>query len=110
MSVSYFVRYDGPFEDEKAFEDHYRRVHAEILSRWPKVKGLSMYLPMPWNDPLSINRADSALLVQIEFDSTADLAEALASPGRLEAREDFNNFPAFAGRVSHQAMRRERIF
>ncbi|MCZ7564022.1 MAG: hypothetical protein M5U08_09665 [Burkholderiales bacterium] len=50
-----------------------------------------------------MTHGDAALLVQMTFDSAAELDAALASAARAEARVDFSRFPRFDGRVTHQA-------
>lgn len=51
-----------------------------------------------------------ALLAQIVFGSAEDLQRALESPERAEARVDLARFPAFGGRVFHQAVSSEEVF
>lgn len=101
--VSYFVMYQGVPHDADAFAGYYARVHASILARFPRIRAVIMHRPVGWTDPFPVNRGDVALLVQMTFDSEADLNAALASTARADARDDFANFPAFDGRVTHQA-------
>lgn len=110
MSVSYFVRYDGAPADAAAFGRHYAGAHAEILHGFPGIGSLVLHRPVDWQDPAPVDRGASSLLAQMIFPSAEALNRALASDARLRAREDFSNFPAFEGSVTHQAMRAEIIF
>lgn len=108
MSVSYFVLYRGQADDPAAFVGRYRDTHVPILQTWPGIRGVAMHTPQAWTDPEGVRHADLALIAEMTFDNAADLQRALASPGRAEARRDFQQFPAFHGEVLHQAVRTER--
>lgn len=110
MSVSYFVRYDISTKDAGEFVRYYRDVHVPLLARWPGLKRVALHTPVDWNDPFAIARGGAVLLVQLEFDSAAALNRALFSPERANARLDFQNFPAFAGNVTHQALTSEEVW
>ncbi len=110
MSVSYFVRYDGAPADPAAFARHYAGPHAEILRGFPGIGSLVLHRPVDWSDPAPVDRGESCLLAQMIFPSAEALNFALASDARARAREDFANFPAFEGSVTHQAMGAEVIF
>jgi uncharacterized protein (TIGR02118 family) len=110
MSVSYFVRYDVSTPDLPHFLDYYRRHHVPILSRWPGMRRVVLHTATEWSDTFRVNRGAAVLLAQLEFDSAADLQAALASPGRAEARRDFESFPPFEGTVTHQAMTSEEAW
>lgn len=108
MTVSYFVRYE--IEDSDAFVRHYKERHVPILARWPGMRRVVLHRSVPWNDPCPVNKGSAMLIVQLEFETHADLEQALASPERAEARRDFGNFPPFEGKVFHQATRQEEVF
>ena len=110
MSVSYFVRYDITARDVEAFVDYYRTRHVAVLSAWRGLQRVVLHTPVDWNDPSTVNRGSAVLLAQLEFDSIEALNEALASPGRAEARRDFARFPPFEGTVTHQAMRTDEAW
>jgi uncharacterized protein (TIGR02118 family) len=110
MSVSYFVRYDITTKDTAAFLRYFRDVHVPLATRWPGLKGVVLHTPTEWNDPYAITRGNSVLLVQFEFDSAAALNRALFSPEREQTRLNFQNFPAFAGTVTHQALATETVW
>jgi uncharacterized protein (TIGR02118 family) len=108
--VSYFVRYRGKATDPLAFAHYYETRHAPILQRLPGIRSLILHQPASFNDPFPVREDATQLLAQMTFDSAADLDRALASDARRAAREDFAQFPAFAGEVTHQAMTARVIF
>jgi uncharacterized protein (TIGR02118 family) len=110
MSVSYFVRYDVTSKDPAAFVRYYREIHVPLLTRWPGLTRITLHTQVEWNDPYAITRGNAVLLAQFEFDSAASLSKALFSPERAKARLDFQNFPAFHGPVTHQAMSSEEVW
>jgi uncharacterized protein (TIGR02118 family) len=103
MSVSYFVRYEGAAENESEFLRYYREHHAPILARFPGIRGIVLHTPVEWQDKFPVKPDRFMLLAQMIFDSREDLARALQSEARAEAREDFGRFPRFEGTVYHQA-------
>jgi uncharacterized protein (TIGR02118 family) len=108
--ISYFVRYRGTTADPANFTARYTAQHAAILRRFPAIRSLVLHQPVDWTDPFPVNRGNTFLLAQMQFDRAADLDAALSSPARQAAREDFHLFPAFAGDVTHEAMRGKIIF
>ena len=110
MSVSYFVRYDIEAGDLDAFLRRYREVHVPLVARWPGLRRMVMHTPVEWRDPFPVNRGRAVLMAQLEFDSEAAMNAAFASPERAAAREDFQRFMTFEGRVTHQAMRSEEVW
>ena len=110
MSVSYFIRYEISAKDPSEFVRYYRGVHLPLIAAWPGLQRITLHTQVEWNDPFAITRGASVLLVQFEFDSAQALNKALFSPERARARLDFQNFPAFAGTVTHQAMSSEEVW
>jgi uncharacterized protein (TIGR02118 family) len=110
MTVSYFVRYDITAHDPEAFVRHFRDAHVPLVAAWPGLKRILLHTRVEWNDPFAIIRGNSALLVQFEFDSAEALNKALFSRERERSRINFQNFPAFAGTVTHQAMTSEEVW
>ena len=108
--VSYFVRYRGSSSDPHAFKNYYEVQHAAILRRFPKIRSLVLHAPMRWRDPLPVQRGETMLLAQMQFDSAHDLDAALHSGARRAARDDFHHFPPFEGEVTHEAMTAKVIF
>lgn len=104
MTVSYFVRYQGRFADPDRFIEHYAGPHARILADFPGLRGLVLHRPADWRDPFPVSPGGAALMAQMTFESAEALDRALASEARQHARDDFANFPAFDGAVTHQAM------
>lgn len=107
MTTSYFVLYSGQPDDQVAFIERYRTVHAPILSRWPGIRGVALHTPVAWTDPHPVRASGLTLAAQMTFDDLEALQRALASPERAAARDDFHRFPPFPGDVFHQAMRTE---
>lgn len=110
MSVSYFVRYDIAAPDLKGFLERYRKIHVPLVAKWPGLKRMVMHTPVDWRDPVPVNRGRAVLLAQLEFESESAMHEALASPERAAAREDFKRFMTFEGTVTHQAMKSEEVW
>lgn len=111
MSVSYFIRYAGKPEDADAFLQHYRTRHAAIMREYPGIKGCRLHHPVPWHDPVAVNKDDTVfLLAELEFDSVEALNAALLSDTRQRSRADFLNFPRLDGEIRHLAIRTEVLF
>jgi uncharacterized protein (TIGR02118 family) len=110
MTVSYFVRYDITSQDPEAFVRFFRKEHVPLVSAWPGLKRIALHTQVEWNDPFAIVRGNAVLLVQFEFESAEALKKALFSRERERSRINFQNFPAFAGTVTHQAMTSEEVW
>ena len=110
MSASYIVRYQGSAPDPDRFFDHYRANHAPILQRFPGIGSLVLHRQADFTDPFPVNPGGNLLIAQMTFDDIPSLNAALASPARVQARDDFAGFPAFSGEVTHQAFICEKIF
>ena len=108
--LSYFVRYLGSSSDPDASYAHYEGQHAAILRQFPNIRSLILHRPAAWTDPFPVRRGETMLLAQMQFDSAGDLDNALRSPARRLARDDFQRFPAFDGEVTHEAMTGNVIF
>ena len=109
MNISYFVFYRGGAADPESFIQRYADTHVPILRTWPGLREVVLHTPISWVDPQPVERAGLALLTEMRFDSVADLATALTSPERKDARTDFHRFPPFDGLVYHQAMQSRSI-
>jgi len=78
----------APPEDPAAFDVHYRDTHAPIVRRYPGLRDLRL------------TRTDGAggrapafyLVVEMAFDTRADLDAALASEAGVESGKDLRNF------------------
>src|SRR5215471_3114390 len=108
--VSYFVGYRGSSSDPRAFLDHYQTQHAAILRQFPNIRSLILHRPAAWTDPFPVQRGETFLLAQMQFDSAGDLDVALRSEARRYARDDFHRFPPFSGEVTHEAMTADVLF
>tara|TARA_R110000868_G_scaffold43803_1_gene146934 strand:+ start:1282 stop:1614 length:333 start_codon:yes stop_codon:yes gene_type:complete len=110
MTASYIVRYHGAAPDPAAFVRYYRESHAPILQRFPGIGGLVLHRGAGFTDPHPVTPGGNLLIAEMTFDDLPALNAALASSARTEARNDFANFPAFDGDVTHQAFLSERVF
>ena len=110
VTASYFVRYEGHAADPEAFLARYREHHVPLLERFPGIRRIVLYTPAAWRDPFPVQPDRFSLLVQMEFDSLADLEAAVGSEARAAARRDFAQFPPFEGVVFHQAAVTEEVF
>ena len=110
VSVSYFVRYEGQAANPREFLAHYRDKHVPLLARFPKIRRILLHTPTPWQDAYPIKPDTFAILVQMEFDSLAELEAAVGSQARGEARRDFGQMPSFQGVVYHTAAVSEEVF
>ena len=110
MSASYIVRYHGTAPAPTAFVDHYRNSHAPILQRFPGIGSLVLHKGADFTDPFPVNPGGNLLIAEMTFDDLPSLNAALASSARADARDDFREFPAFDGEVTHQAFVSERLF
>ena len=108
--VSYFVRYRGGSPSPEAFQNYYETRHADILRQFPNIRSLILHRPAACTDPFPVRRGETMLLAQMQFDSASDLDNALRSPARALARNDFQRFPPFDGEVTHEAMTGNVIF
>lgn len=111
MSVSYMVRYVGRPEDARAFMEHYRTKHKEIMQRYPRIRGCRLHHPVEWRDPVAVNKDNIFVLAELVFDSLEDLDFSLASEARQASRADFSNFPKLLDAdIRHQAVETEILF
>jgi uncharacterized protein (TIGR02118 family) len=110
MSASYIVRYHGTAPNPRAFVNYYRKSHAPILQKFPGIGSLVLHQGADFTDPFPVNPGGNLLIAEMTFDGLPSLNAALASSARAEARDDFGNFPAFDGEVTHQAFVSERLF
>jgi uncharacterized protein (TIGR02118 family) len=85
--VRLIALYSQP-DDPAAFDAHYRDVHAQIVRRYPGIRGLRLTR----TDGVAGRPADYYLMAEMSFDSRADLDEALASDAGRESGRDLRNF------------------
>jgi uncharacterized protein (TIGR02118 family) len=109
--VSYFIRYVGRPEDADKFFEHYRTRHAALLRDYPGIRGCRLHHPIPWHDPVSVNKDNVLVLAELIFDSADALNQSLLSEARQRSRADFLNFPKLIdGEVRHLAVETETLF
>ena len=106
---SYVVRYYRPADDEAAFVKHYLDDHPSLLGRFPGIRNVICYLPVPWRHPGGTPPADYMLGNEVVFADAAAFNAAMASPVRHELRAHYRTFPHFTGANTHFAMERTRL-
>jgi hypothetical protein len=107
---SYVVRYHRPAEDERAFVAYYVADHPAILARFPNIRSVLCYFPIPWRDPNALASPDYMLGNEVAFDSLEHFNAAMQSPVRHELRAHYRRLPRFSGRNTHYPMMRTRLF
>jgi uncharacterized protein (TIGR02118 family) len=85
--VRLIALYSQP-DDPVAFDAHYRDVHARIVGRYPRLRGVRLTKA----DGLGGRSAPFYLLAEMSFDSRADLDDALASEAGRESGRDLRTF------------------
>jgi uncharacterized protein (TIGR02118 family) len=96
------VAYSGACGDLEAWLDHYDAHHPPIMVRFPAVRDVATYRPLPEARlPVAWGHGTAMQRNKVVFDSHAALRAALASPIRREMRADFEMFPSFTGRPTH---------
>ena len=108
-AVSFFVQYDGPAEDPKAFHDYYRSHHVPIVFRMPGTRAVAYHLPTQLMGPAIGEPVSRLQIVQAVFNSSDDFVAMRKSGERKEGLRDFENYPKFEGPVTHQVMDSRRI-
>jgi uncharacterized protein (TIGR02118 family) len=78
----------SPPDDPSAFEAYYRDIHAPIVQRYPKLRGLRLTRA----DGIGGRSAPFYAMAEMRFDSRADLDEALDSDAGRESGRDLRNF------------------
>lgn len=82
--AKFIALWAGP-DDIEGFERHYREVHTEITSRWPRVQSTS--ITRATGNPLGGDPAYH-LVFEATFASEDDLRAMLSSPEMAEAGKD----------------------
>jgi uncharacterized protein (TIGR02118 family) len=85
--VRLIALYQAP-EDPATFDAHYRDVHAQIISRYPRLREVRLTR----TDGVAGRPPPFYLLAEMSFDSRADLDEALSSEAGAESARDLRNF------------------
>jgi hypothetical protein len=105
--MSFVVRYYGPMADEAAFTRFYVQNHPQVLARFPEIRNVFCYLPVPWDNP-GLPASRVRLGNEVVFDDVAALNAAMSSPVMELARADSAQFPPF-GHSTHHPMRRRSL-
>jgi uncharacterized protein (TIGR02118 family) len=87
VPVRLIALYSQP-DDPDSFDEHYRDVHAPIVRRYPRIRGMRLTK----TDGVGGRLPSYYLLAEMAFDSRADLDEALASDAGQQSARDLRNF------------------
>lgn len=96
MSYAYLVIYEVQPEDPEEFLRYYVEKHIPIVRTFPKIRRVQI--------DRGVDGGDFFMIARLTFDTLDDLRKAIASKERERARADMQNFPAYHGRVRHQAV------
>lgn len=106
-SCTYLVSYDGEAADPNAWLAHYLDHHPPLMAQLPGIRAIEIYTRVDYRTALPVPRADAMQRNKVVFDDADALACALASPVRLQMREDFDALPPFTGATPHFPMASE---
>lgn len=102
---TFLVTYPGRADDLPAWLDHYDANHPPIMVRFPGIREVATFRPLPvWDSALPFARGTAMQRNKVVFDSVAGLVAALASPVMAEMRADAATFPPYAPRATHHPM------
>ena len=102
---TFLVQYLGAAGDLPAWLDHYDANHPPIMVRFPGIRAVSTFRPVPaWHSALPFGRGTAMQRNKVVFDSVPALVAALASPVMDEMRADGATFPPYAPRAVHHPM------
>lgn len=85
--VRLIALYSQP-DDTDAFDEHYRDVHAPIVSRYPRIRDVRLTKLAG----VAGRAAPYYLMTEMVFDSYDDLDEALSSEAGAASARDLRNF------------------
>ena len=100
-SLSYWVEYTGPAEDENAWHEFYLDSHARLLARLPGIRAIEIYTPAVAVCGLRLPERPCMQRNKTVFDSADAMGLAMKSPVRATLREDVSRFPPFSGAAHH---------
>jgi uncharacterized protein (TIGR02118 family) len=93
--VKFCVFYYGSPEDPTAFDKYYWNHHLQLVKRWPRIKRIVLSKGQPGSELYQ--------MVELYFDSSAEMDAALCSPERAISYEDGQKLPRFVGEIKRQA-------
>ena len=96
MRYAYLVIYEVQPEDPETFLRYYVDKHLPIVWTFPKIRRVQI--------ERGVDGGDFFMIVRLIFDTLEDLRKAITYKERERARADMQNFPAYHGRVRHQAV------
>lgn len=100
-SLSYWVEYAGPAEDENAWHVFYVTHHPYLLAKFPGIRAIEIYTPAVAICELPLPVRPCMQRNKVVFDTPEAMTAAMATPVRDALRADFRQFPSFAGHALH---------
>lgn len=104
-SLTYWVEYAGPAEDENAWLEFYVAHHPQLLAKFPGIRQFEIYTPATTICGLPIPVRPCMQRNKTVFDSALAMNIAMQSPVRAALREDFHRLPPFKGEALHYPYR-----
>jgi len=101
---TYLVSYEGQADDFNAWLGHYVDHHPQLMAQFPGIRQIEIYTRVDYRSDLPAARSVAMQRNKVVFDSPDALNIALASPVRHAMRDDFKQFPPFAGENLHFPM------
>lgn len=109
VPCSFVVHYPGPAADMNLWLSNYIVGHPPVMRRFPNIRAIEILSRVDWCGSLPWPRANHMQRNRVMFDSPEALTAALASPARLELRDDFERFPPYEGGNFHYPMATEEV-
>jgi hypothetical protein len=100
-SLSYWVEYAGPAEDENAWHVFYVAHHPYLLAKFPGIRAIDIYTPAVAICDLPLPVRPCMQRNKVVFDTPEAMTAAMQTPVRDALRADFHEFPAFTGHALH---------
>lgn len=100
-SLSYWVEYVGPAEDENAWHEYYVSNHPQLLAKLPGIRRIEIYTPVVAICGLGLPVRPCMQRNKTVFDNAQAMSAAMRTPVRDALREDFQHFPPFMGPSLH---------
>lgn len=96
-TLSYWVEYPGPAEDENAWHDFYVNHHPQLLAKFPGIRRIEIYTPAFAICGIGLPVRPSMQRNKTVFDSAGAMTAAMKTPVRDALRKDFHKFPPAQG-------------
>ena len=100
-SLSYWVEYVGPAEDENVWHQFYLGSHVPLLTQLPGIRRVEVYTPVVAICGVGLPERKCMQRNKTVFDSAEAMNVAMQSPVRHRLRKDVGRFPRFSGAAHH---------